>query len=213
MDADLSARMFHVLVVMGAALGGCTARPIGGETDGGSTTGTSTTGDDPGTTTEAPTPVTSSTTSSATSTTSTTSTSTTDDPGTTAAPVIDEPLDCPETEQFHCESYDPLLNCICDPNAPVTPEDCDHPQHFRCEGYWSGGPYGCFCDPNAPLNPDDCAFPVNFNCDQYGTPPTGCSCECSYGPATPQSEDDCAGFGFYYCAFEPYGCCCMIQLG
>jgi hypothetical protein len=215
MDAELSARMFHVLVVMGAALGGCgPTPPSDGATDG--ATASSTTGDDPGATTQAPGPVTTSTTDPATttSTTSTTSTSTTlDSTGAGSTGVIDDPADCEFPQQLKCAEYFPPTDCECDKDAPLVPADCEFTPQFKCDLWYLDPPWGCACDLNAPLSPDECPVPQAFNCRYYDPDLIGCSCECEYGPPHPESEEDCVNTGFYYCAFEPIGCCCMIQLG
>jgi len=50
---------------------------------------------------------------------------------------------CVSTAQFWCRTYEPEpLDCECDPNAPITPEDCDG-EVFRCVSY--DPPLGCGC--------------------------------------------------------------------
>jgi hypothetical protein len=205
--------MFHVLVVMGAALGGCGPVSPSGGTDG--ATSSNTTGDDPGVTTSTSGSITTSTTGPAT----TTSTSSTSSTSTTLAStgaigstgVIDDPEDCEFPQQLKCESYQPPTHCVCDPNAPIVPTDCEFTQQFKCDVWWQDPPWGCTCDLDAPLAPEECPVPQAFNCSDYEPDFVGCTCECDYGPPHPESEKDCTSP--YYCEFEPIGCCCIIQLG
>jgi hypothetical protein len=51
---------------------------------------------------------------------------------------------CESTAQIWCQTYEPEpLDCYCDPNAPITPEDCTGRGQFRCESY--DPPLSCQC--------------------------------------------------------------------
>lgn len=217
MDPRAAARMFHVLVVMGASLGGCTMRPVG-ETEGGGATGTTGTTGGKGSSTSTTTGA-SATGTSTVADTSTSSAPTTGSPttgavetsaGSTTGPV-DGPEDCEHPQDLHCASYSPNVDCYCDPDSPLVPEDCDHPQQFICEAWWIDA--GCSCDPDAPLVPEDCPVPSSFHCSEYNPEFVSCSCECYWGPPSPQGDADCMDWGPYWCDYEPYACCCHIMLG
>ena len=67
---------------------------------------------------------------------------------------------------------------------------------------------------DAPAVPEDCPFPNNFNCWDHDPVAIGCSCECpDYGPPHPQSDEDCAMVGFFFCTHDLVACCCQVQLG
>lgn len=236
MDSTLAARMFHTLVVMGAALGaGCGPQAPPGDQDnssgagpgssgdataapGSTAPGTGTPGDpsqattipsDPSTTSTTDPTQASTTVHSATSEAPTTGAPETTEPGTTGP--IDDPKDCASPQQFKCD--DSFERCFCDPDAPLTPDDCRSPNQFICQQPWEDPPWGCECDPNAPAKPEDCPSPINFNCWQYDPIAVGCRCECEWGPPNPQNDDDCSQSGFFFCTHEPVACCCQIQLG
>ena len=211
METSPAAKMFHVLVVMGAALG-CARRPIadsaasesseGGSSDASSAAGSSSVATS---TTSTSTSAGSSTEASA-STAAGTSTAGTSATTTTGAP--DDPTDCRHPQQFLCDSYNPPVGCVCDPDAPLSPEDCEETAQFSCADPWF--PIGCVCDPSLPTGPEACRVPSAFNCVSYGPVFVDCRCECRSGPPTPQSAEDCAdaggGFG---CLMEPFACCCF----
>ncbi len=236
MDRTLAAKMFHALVVMGASLGGaCGPTPpeTADDSSGGTppqttgttgTTGTPGTGDPvtttaPGdTTTDPPPPATTTapattTTDDGATTTPVTSSSTATTTDATTTDTTSGSGECAHLQQKQCqfdENFEPF-DCFCDPNAPLSADDCPLPSQFFCQEW--NPLQGCFCDPDAPNAPEDCASPNNFNCHQYGPVPTTCRCECSYGPPTPQNQQDCTEIGPFFCEFEPFGCCCHIQLG
>ncbi len=234
MDRTLAAKMFHALVVMGASLGGAcgpTAPETAGDSSEGTpppTTGTTgtpaTTSSEPVTTTipgdtstdppATTTPAT--TTDDGATTTAVTSSSTTTTTDATTSSTTDGTVECAHPQQLQCqfdENFQPF-DCFCDPNAPLVPEDCPLPSQFLCQVWWTTPFEGCTCDLDAPNAPEDCEFPNNFNCAVAHDPPTGCSCECRFDEVkNPQGEEDCPGTQFYHCSFEPFGCCCHIQLG
>ena len=50
---------------------------------------------------------------------------------------------CDSTAQITCLTYEPEpLDCYCDPNAPITSDDCDN-RNFVCYSY--DPPLGCAC--------------------------------------------------------------------
>jgi len=226
MEPGLSARMFHALVVMGAALGGgCgpVAAPSKGTSSGdgsssstapvdpsAATTAMTATSATPGTTTSAGT---TSSTGEATTTTPVTGSGATTLVETTGPGPIDSPDDCAAPQQFKCTLIDDVMVCACDADAPLGPEDCDGAGQFYCAQPWLDPPIGCFCNPDAPRGPDDCASPNNYNCQNFNDPtPAQCRCDCEYDAPNPQGEEDCLS-GNYWCAFEPFGCCCFPQIG
>lgn len=51
---------------------------------------------------------------------------------------------CESTAQIGCQAYEPEpFDCVCDPSAPITPEDCNGRGQFRCYSY--DPPLGCSC--------------------------------------------------------------------
>lgn len=219
METSPAAKMFHVLVVMGAALGGaCTTRPLGDGTSEGPSSGvtTDTSQTTSGSTSDPGNTVTSTTTTSTTEapTTGATIAAATDaSSGAASTGVIDGPEDCAAPQQLHCESYEPPTQCVCDPEAPLSPDDCPFSQQFTCAAWWNTPPWGCVCDLDAPLGPEACPVPSAFNCTPWEPEWTGCSCECGYGPPQPLGQEDCDPGAVFWCEFEPFGCCCMVQLG
>jgi hypothetical protein len=155
-------RLFHSLVVLGAAMGaGCGGNvevASSGANTGGGQGGDSTTGSGAGDSTG---------TAGAGGLIGTGGTTT------TTSKVIDDPSDCEHSSQFVCANC-PDCGCMCDPNLPAGPEDCGGTQHFHCQSY--DPQYAtCYCDPNSPEKPEDCASPGYFYCDVQD-PPTGCHC-------------------------------------
>lgn len=217
MDGSPS-RLFHVLVMMGAALGGgCTSRPVGDTDAGTGGTGQASTGGTADPTTGGPAATTATATTGEPATTGPAGTSTgVVDPsgGSSTGGPIDEPEDCAAPQQFKCESYEPNTHCTCDPNAPLTPDDCAHPAQFFCEGWWLFPQTGCFCDEDAPLKPEDCPVPSAFNCSEYDPEFVSCQCECRWGSdPTPETDEDCGPASWIECLQDTFACCCTIMLG
>jgi hypothetical protein len=129
--------------------------------------------------------------------------------------VIDDAEDCPHAQQFKCDDFNswPLENCFCDLDAPLTPQDCELATQFHCEVWSLEAPWGCSCNLDAPAGPEACASPSNFSCARWEPEFVDCACECDWGAPTPQGDEDCANWGPYECEFQPFGCCCHIQLG
>ena len=51
---------------------------------------------------------------------------------------------CQSTAQIICREYEPEpFDCACDPNGPITTEDCNGRGQFRCYSYEP--PLGCTC--------------------------------------------------------------------
>ena len=154
-------RLFHSLVVLGAAIGagcGASVEATSGDTEGATAGGggaaagggqgggaASTTGDGGfiGTST-----------------------------GTTST-VIDDPSDCEHPSQFVC-GLCPDCGCICDPQAPAAPEDCASTTDFHCQSY-TPEYVTCYCYPESPDKPEDCQDPEYFYC-AIEDPPIGCHC-------------------------------------
>jgi hypothetical protein len=64
--------------------------------------------------------------------------------------------------------------------APLSPADCPQPYQFECDDWTQSPPCGCWCDPNAPVTAGDCGdasmYPgKEFVCHSY-SPPVGCQC-------------------------------------
>lgn len=90
-----------------------------------------------------------------------------------AGVVIDDPSDCEFSAQFSCSFGDETV-CQCDPNAPKGPEDCEKAPDFHC---WEYEPQyvTCKCVPGSPESQEDCEEPTFFYC-AYDNPPIGCHC-------------------------------------
>jgi hypothetical protein len=153
-------RLFHSLVVVGAALGagGCSSTvdtqnagagggSASGGQDGGATSGAGGAGGAGGA-----------------------------DAGADAgdAGPIDDAGQCPSATQFFCEWTPDGTVCHCDPTAPAGPEACAHTQDFHCNEY-TPVYTGCTCRPGSPLTAADCPDPQFFVC-AVQDPPIGCDC-------------------------------------
>ncbi|MBK7585130.1 MAG: hypothetical protein IPI67_33690 [Myxococcales bacterium] len=132
-----------------------------------------------------------------------------------------DPSDCDLPAQFKCESYFPHVNCQCDTTAIAQPSNCEHSSQFVCE--WCSCPPGgiclcspylaassiltCKCDPNKPSGPDACASTAEFFCNQWGPPWSDCYCF----KGVPASAADCPGTGQWTCHSysPPIGCKCF----
>ena len=88
--------------------------------------------------------------------------------------VIDDPSDCPSASQFQCTYVDSGLQCFCDPNAPPGPEACEQTADFHCMEY-EPKYVGCKCVPGSPMKEEDCGESFYFYCAYYD-PPIGCHC-------------------------------------
>ena len=66
------------------------------------------------------------------------------------------------------------ISCACNPQAPLTPEDCPSTQQFSCVS-WSPPGTSCSCDPGRPRDQADCMSGYCFTCHSYD-PPVGCEC-------------------------------------
>jgi len=187
-------RWFHTLVVVGAALGGCSGRTVSGPETGGSN------GDAGANTTGGASPM----------------------PnlggfaGQPAGGASPSPKDCAFDAQFVCDDYEAQTGCHCNLNAPTDrsscesqfdfvcdevrfcprgydlcigsvfvdcrcdttrprPEDCENPEQFYCA---SGGPYwrDWSCRSEPPVDPDSCR---DSYCCQSDDPRFGCGCFCA----------------------------------
>ncbi|MDP9002776.1 MAG: hypothetical protein M3O46_22025, partial [Myxococcota bacterium] len=68
--------------------------------------------------------------------------------GPAAAPHSSQ--DCPRAQQFRCDG----AACGCDPSAPLTPTDCPATAQFSCGA--SNPPCGCYCNLEAGIDPAAC---------------------------------------------------------
>ena len=167
-------KLFHCIVVMGAAMGsGCGGNeeaPAPGTTDARS--------DDPSTpaTTDADCPAEASPFQSPFGCYST------DPCGSMQYPR--SPKDCPSPQQLECN--DPA-GCRCDLTAPLSPADCPIAAQFNC-AVWGTPSCGCQCYADAALDPTACGCDGGASGDAsavcpYGLwecrsydPPVGCEC-------------------------------------
>ncbi len=152
-------RLFHSIVVVGAAIGaaGCPSTV----TQEGTSSGTGGSGG-------------SGTGSSSSTSTGSAGGSSTGGGGQGGSSGITQPSDCPSTTQFFCDFTPNGTVCYCDMDAPLGPEACENTQDFQCEQYQPDY-VGCHCDPNAPLVPEDCPPSFFFAC-AIKMPPIGCQC-------------------------------------
>ncbi len=103
------------------------------------------------------------------------------------AGTLEDPLgpgQCAHPQQLQCGNFPPYAQvstahgCACDTTAPLVPTDCPHTSQFSCEDWTT--PCGCWCVPDAPTAPSDCTQPppdaaVPWTCHSYD-PPVGCAC-------------------------------------
>jgi hypothetical protein len=104
--------------------------------------------------------------------------------GTPLAPL--GPSDCAHPQQLQCSLGVP---CVCDKAAPLAPSDCPTTAQFQCDDWLL--PCGCRCEPQAPASPLACGCDAGVPGDaavtcQQGTwqchsyePPVGCECRYS----------------------------------
>lgn len=92
--------------------------------------------------------------------------------------------DCPQPQQFQCDG----AACGCDPSAPRSPTDCPQTAQFVCSSF--APPCSCRCDLEAGIDPGACCGDAGFDgagpCVNYSTfsqwscqsyePPVGCDC-------------------------------------
>ncbi len=62
----------------------------------------------------------------------------------TAGGGVTSPEQCAKTADFHCDSYMPYTNCACIPGSPEKPSDCKNGEQFVCHG-GTKPPIGCDC--------------------------------------------------------------------
>ncbi|MEZ4300665.1 MAG: hypothetical protein R3B70_37355 [Polyangiaceae bacterium] len=155
-------RLFHSLVVLGAAMGaGCDPHvevpgATGGSGGGQGGSGASTSmGGSTGTTSGSVGPGSTGSTGS----------------GTTTDSYAKDPSDCEYTSQFACNAEG---TCHCDPSLPKGPEDCLSTADFSCLEYMPEY-VTCYCYEPAPDKPEDCDDPTFFHC-AIDNPPIGCYC-------------------------------------
>jgi len=86
-------------------------------------------------------------------------------PGTQSAPH--GPADCDKPQQLDCTGLGP---CTCNSSSPLVPTDCAKTEQFDC-AEWTA-PCGCHCNLDAPL-PE--AGTCQVFCHSYD-PPVGCYC-------------------------------------
>ncbi len=102
--------------------------------------------------------------------------------GTAAAPL--GPQDCAHPQQLECNPGSPT--CDCNASAPLVPTDCAATGQFFCDD-WSQ-PCGCHCQASAPGDPSRCGCDAGvatdaavscgletWVCHSYD-PPVGCGC-------------------------------------
>jgi hypothetical protein len=132
--------------------------------------------------------------------------------GTTSGGAPTSPTDCAAPQSFVCESYEPLLNCRCDPLAPKYASDCPQVLDFQCAELQVGGTrvyVACRCETPA-LTPDDCAVPESFRCNVAYPFLSDCHCD-----GAVVAVSDCEpGFGLCCQSQEPrFGCeCCSLVI-
>lgn len=76
------------------------------------------------------------------------------------------PADCAHPQEFTCAG-----SCVCSTAAPLEPADCANTVEFHCLD-WSL-PCGCSCIAGSPTSDDAC--PGRWQCQSYD-PPVGCGC-------------------------------------
>lgn len=144
-------RLFHAIVVVGAALGGC-----GGKTDapeGSRDAGVGSDRDPRG---------------------NDRVDAGADAAVATCAGPVTAPEQCASPADFFCEFCSPnVRRCRCDPTAPDDPTLCEKTQDYHCESYEPMT--GCRCVKGSPATEADCASPAFFSC-RVDEPPIGCDC-------------------------------------
>ncbi|MDF2693032.1 MAG: hypothetical protein K0S65_1415 [Labilithrix sp.] len=143
-----SSRLFHAIVVLGAALAGCggrTDRPREDAGRGPSNDGAPDAGE-------------------------------TSDAGSDCVGTAQRVEDCASPADFVCESCSSSVSwkCRCENGSPESPDACEKPQDYRCQRY---APLrtGCRCVPGSPSADSDCDAGSFLSC--RGTnPPIACDC-------------------------------------
>lgn len=55
----------------------------------------------------------------------------------------DDPSACEKTQDYHCQSYEPMTGCRCVPGSPASESDCASPAFLLCRV--EEPPIGCEC--------------------------------------------------------------------
>jgi hypothetical protein len=111
--------------------------------------------------------------------------------GTREAPA--HPFDCDHPQQLQCGSASTPTGCLCAGGAPLVPADCPNAAEFMCDDWTQ--PCGCTCVTGAPIDASQCCPTLDASapdaadaapspappCDQTWSchtydPPTGCAC-------------------------------------
>ena len=195
-------RWFHTLVVVGAALPGCSGRSqTTAESDNG-VAGASA-GSGSATTAGAP--------SSGAAGGGAGSGGASGSGGMLGGPPA-SPTDCAYPQSFVCASYEPMSNCSCDPLAPKYMSDCPQPLDFQCRKLEGAGQLqyvGCRCE-TPDFTPDDCAMPETFRCSVAYPVLSDCHCD-----GTIVDDADCQP-GYSLCCqgqLPRFGCeCCSLVI-
>jgi hypothetical protein len=121
------------------------------------------------------------------------------------------PWDCAYWALFACASYEPLTDCVCDPERPQYQSDCEQPLHFRCrEIMLNGALHYAACDCATPdFTPEDCPVPETFRCNTTYPGLSDCHCD-----GAVVQEADCAPLSVCCQSTEPrFGCeCCSLVI-
>lgn len=116
------------------------------------------------------------------------------------------PADCEYRSQYRCDSYDPLLGCVCDDTLPRGGDDCGGAARLHCERavcdpsqicFGAENLVDCSCVNDAPVGPEDCRGAGQFTCAFYEPEYRDCRCD-EERPATPA---DCPETEDYFCEF------------
>lgn len=91
--------------------------------------------------------------------------------GTADAPL--GPADCAAPEQLNCRFGASSVECSCDPSAPMVPTDCATTTQFNCVVFEATLRACCSCDLGAPADSSECSH--GWQCQSYD-PPSGCRC-------------------------------------
>ncbi|UQA57535.1 hypothetical protein [Polyangium aurulentum] len=157
MRLDRVDRLFHSIIVLGAAIGnGCSGNvEIPGNAGGAGGESASASGTGGG---------------------SSSSSSASSSSGGADGGVVDDPFDCAHSTQFFCQDVLGQTVCNCDPTAPAGIDGCDKTQDLHCQQYMPVVT-GCKCVAGSPATQADCGDPDQFyfTC-AIDEPPIGCHC-------------------------------------
>ncbi len=162
METNHAKRLFHTVVVVGAAFApGCGGKVVFDGTGGAGGSGVGN-GAGNGSTAQGPN---GSSSKGATASTGSSDPCQSVDPSTCASPA-----------QYTCapcgEGFG--MKCVCDTKAPLKPTDCVTTADFHCQSYM---PFtGCTCVPGSPTSASQCADSLYFQCLGGFSPPVGCDC-------------------------------------